>query len=77
MQVTITSDGIIALCATFTALSASGLWVVKAIVAGEIRKLNGRYVYSSGSELTGHEIETRLDSAEESIKRLLAARHIG
>ncbi len=64
MQVTITSDGIIAICATISLLGGMGLWAVKSIVSAELRKLNGTYVYAKGSDITGHQIEKRLDALE-------------
>lgn len=64
MHVMITSEGILAACAVLTLFSGFGLWAVQAIVARELRKLNGRYVYAQGSEITGHEIEERLKKLE-------------
>ena len=67
MQVTITSGGIVALCTVLALMGGVGMFVIKSIVAGEIRKLNGRYVYAQGSKLTGHEIETRMLGMEKAI----------
>ena len=64
MTITITSGGIAALCAVLALSAGFALWAVQAIVANELRKWNGRYVFANGTALTGHEIETRIEALE-------------
>lgn len=64
MQVTVTAGGIQALCAVLVVLGGFSVWAVQLIVARELRKLNGRYVYADGSKVTGREIEHRLKALE-------------
>jgi hypothetical protein len=46
-------------------LAVTGLgWFVRISIRDEVRKLNGYYVLSAGSKLTGHEIEQRLETLE-------------
>lgn len=40
-------------------------YVVRTEIAAAMEKMNGRYLYSAGSRITGHEIERRLDAIEE------------
>jgi hypothetical protein len=74
MQVTITSGGIAAAVAVLTALAGFCLWVVRAIVRAEnatqLKNINGTYVKSAGSFITGHDIERRLDVNEGDIRHL-------
>lgn len=74
MQVMITSGGIAAAVAVLTALTGLCLWVVRMIVrtenATQLKNINGTYVRSAGSSITGHEIERRLDVHEGDIRRL-------
>ena len=65
MQIMVTSGGIQALILTLTALAGFGLFLVKMVIASEIRKLNGRWLFSDGVHLTGRDIEKRFENLEE------------
>jgi hypothetical protein len=68
VPVTITSTGVGAICAVLTLVGGFGLWLVRMIVRADndrlLQRINGTYVRSAGSPLTGHEIETRLVKLE-------------
>lgn len=64
MQITITPSGIQALVAALALLAAANAWVTKAMIAAELKKLNGRYLYANGVQISGHEIERRLQNVE-------------
>lgn len=78
MQVTITWTAVGTICGLLTMLGAFMYWAVKSIVneaiTGAMTAINGRYVYSKGSELTGHEIENRILSIERRIDPELVPR---
>jgi hypothetical protein len=63
VQITITSGGVAALCAFMTMFGGFLLWLVKLLIAADIRKLNGQYIRANGSQSTGHEYD-RLEALE-------------
>lgn len=69
MQVTVTAGMVQAVCAVAALVGGFALWAVQMIVAREIRKLNGRYVYADDSKITGREIQFRLEQCEAHIGR--------
>lgn len=68
MPVTLTASGVEAICAALALLAALAVFLVDAIVAKHVRALNGTYTRSAGSQLTGHEIESRLGAVEEDME---------
>lgn len=74
MTVTITPAGITALIAALGFFSGAALFAVNALIARQLRALNGRYIYSMGAKLTGHEIQNSLDRIE---RHLGLIRHEG
>lgn len=60
---------ITAVVAAGTAVVVINQWFVRSIVKDEMNtllsRMNGRYIYSNGADLTGAEIERRLETLED------------
>ncbi len=68
MNVQLTLGGLAAIFGMLSVLAGFSIWVIKSVVRDVVnealKSLDDKYVHSKGSQLTGHEIETRLKAVE-------------
>ena len=69
MQVTVTWEALAAICGLITMLAVGNIFIIRAVVRDEIKKINGTYIRADGSMINGYDIERRLDDLETRVFR--------